>query len=62
MMKRGQKSPLACPVCGSRVRKTRSQLEGWILPERYCCDDCKYIGFLALERDPGVEDEASQTP
>ncbi|TMI67116.1 hypothetical protein E6H16_04325 [Candidatus Bathyarchaeota archaeon] len=62
MMKRGQKSPLTCPVCGSRVRRTRSQLEGWILPEKYYCDACKYIGFIALERDPEEEDEADRTP
>ena len=62
MMKRGQKNPLTCPVCGSGVRRTRSSLEGWVLPERYYCDACKYVGFLALERDPEEEKTASQTP
>jgi len=37
-------------------------LEGWILPEKYYCDACEYIGFIALERDPEEEDEADQTP
>src|SRR5690348_14418321 len=61
MMKQGQRNPLTCPVCGSSVRRTRSQLDGWVLPERYYCESCNYVGFVALDRDPEEEPKVSET-
>ena len=48
-IRRRAKGPLACPVCGEIVRRSRQPLEGWILPVRYMCGKCGYSGFLAME-------------
>jgi len=50
-IRRGGKTLLACPKCGATVQRSRTPLEGWILPARYICPNCGYAGFLAIEAE-----------
>lgn len=43
---------------GTLVRRSRTPLEDWIMPImpiRYVCDKCGYLGFLAIEEEPKHE-------
>ncbi len=55
-IRRGGRARLECPRCGDIVRRSRTPLEGWILPVRYVCDKCGYSGFLAVEEGHESED------
>lgn len=56
--RRASQGPLLCPHCGEGVKRVRAELgskletvlEGWVLPVRYKCDKCGYLGHFALER------------
>ncbi|MEM2399532.1 MAG: hypothetical protein QXW55_06185 [Candidatus Bathyarchaeia archaeon] len=40
---------LYCPTCGSRNVRLSSKFDVWLMPKRYVCEDCGYIGPIVLE-------------
>lgn len=43
-----------CPRCGSqRIHAAKSAVSGWLVPDTYYCDDCKYSGpvYVEIEAD-----------
>jgi transposase-like protein len=48
-LKRGRHDLRVCPRCGSTRIHSVGMFSGWILPDRYVCDNCGYMGFLFLE-------------
>lgn len=42
---------LLCPRCGSQNIRLSSKFDAWLMPRRYVCDDCGYIGPIILEVD-----------
>ncbi|MEM2568844.1 MAG: hypothetical protein QXT67_02745 [Candidatus Bathyarchaeia archaeon] len=42
---------LACPRCESRNIELSSKFDAWLMPKRYVCKDCGYIGPIVLEID-----------
>jgi predicted RNA-binding Zn-ribbon protein involved in translation (DUF1610 family) len=48
-LSQGKNNVLACPKCGSRNIELSSRFDAWLMPKRYICRDCGYIGPLVLE-------------
>lgn len=48
-LKRSGSASLACPVCGSVKIKMQGSLSGWLLPPKYACGECGYVGQIVLE-------------
>ncbi|MCS7120715.1 MAG: hypothetical protein RMJ07_00105 [Nitrososphaerota archaeon] len=50
----------ACPRCGSVNIKLSSKLDAWLIPTRYICLECGYIGplILEIEKKMGNEDKS----
>jgi len=40
---------LVCPKCGSQNIKLSSKFDAWLIPRRYVCSNCGYIGPIILE-------------
>ncbi|MEM2961076.1 MAG: hypothetical protein QXU67_05665 [Candidatus Bathyarchaeia archaeon] len=40
---------LACPKCGSKNIELSSKFDAWLMPKKYLCRDCGYIGPIVLE-------------
>ncbi|MBS7625203.1 hypothetical protein KEJ29_06480 [Candidatus Bathyarchaeota archaeon] len=40
-----------CPRCGSRNIGLSSKFDAWLMPKRYACRDCGYVGPIVLEVD-----------
>ncbi|OLD12333.1 MAG: hypothetical protein AUI93_02890 [Crenarchaeota archaeon 13_1_40CM_3_52_10] len=53
--RRGPVGLRTCPRCGSSVVRSRTALEGWMLPVKYVCKNCGYEGFVALEEEREAE-------
>lgn len=47
----GKNKILLCPRCGSRSIRLSSKFDAWLMPKRYVCEDCGYIGPIILEVD-----------
>ncbi|MCX8170412.1 MAG: hypothetical protein N3E47_00355 [Candidatus Bathyarchaeota archaeon] len=45
----GGSKVLACPRCGGRNIRLSSKFDAWLMPKRYVCGDCGYIGPIVLE-------------
>ncbi|MEM1990873.1 MAG: hypothetical protein QW782_09635 [Candidatus Bathyarchaeia archaeon] len=48
---RSENRVLVCPRCESRNIALSSRFDAWLMPKRYVCKDCGYIGPIALEVD-----------
>ncbi len=46
-----------CPRCRSHKITLSSHFDIWLTPERYVCEDCKYIGPVVME----IGEERKQT-
>lgn len=42
---------LVCPRCGNKNIKLSSRFDAWLMPKRYVCEACGYIGPIVLEID-----------
>jgi len=40
---------LVCPRCKSRNIELSSKFDVWLMPKRYICKDCGYVGPIVLE-------------
>ncbi|MEM2912786.1 MAG: hypothetical protein QXR06_00425 [Candidatus Bathyarchaeia archaeon] len=47
----GKDSVTVCPRCGSLNIQLSSKFDAWLMPKRYVCEDCGYVGPLVLEID-----------
>ena len=43
------KSIKVCPRCGSPKIRLSSELDFWLTPKRYLCNECGYLGPVVLE-------------
>lgn len=50
-LKRQRSSAVVCPRCGSLHMTKSTGMDGWMLPTLYLCNECGYVGRLALEVD-----------
>jgi len=48
-LSQSKNSVLVCPRCGSKNIELSSRLDAWLMPKRYICRECGYIGPLVLE-------------
>jgi len=40
-----------CPKCNSTKIRQETSISGWLLPEKWICDNCGYTGILVKEID-----------
>ena len=40
---------LLCPACGGKNVELLSKFDAWLLPKRYLCKSCGYLGPIILE-------------
>ena len=38
-----------CPRCGSPNLRLSSSMDYWLLPQKYLCGNCGYIGSIYME-------------
>ncbi len=62
-LKHSKPSAKFCPKCGSPELKLSSSMDYWLLPQKYMCDKCGYIGsvYMELEKEEKENEENSQT-
>jgi predicted RNA-binding Zn-ribbon protein involved in translation (DUF1610 family) len=46
-----------CPRCGSVNIRLSSNLDVWLTPKRYVCQDCGYVGPIVLELEEDKENK-----
>jgi transposase-like protein len=56
-LKHRRPSKIYCPRCASSNIHLFSNLDYWLVPKRYVCEDCGYNGpiVMELEKDEGQE-------
>jgi predicted RNA-binding Zn-ribbon protein involved in translation (DUF1610 family) len=48
-LKHRKPSRIYCPKCASPKINLSNSLEIWLLPRKYLCEDCGYIGPIVME-------------
>ncbi len=38
-----------CPACGARLKPLRTLVSGWLTPQSYYCENCRYVGPIFME-------------
>jgi predicted RNA-binding Zn-ribbon protein involved in translation (DUF1610 family) len=54
-LKRREPSKKYCPRCGDPKIHLSSNLDYWLTPRKYVCENCGYVGpiFMELEKEEG---------
>jgi len=55
-LKRRRPSKKYCPKCGSPEIRLSSSLDYWLLPRKYVCKKCGYVGpvYMELEKEENL--------
>jgi predicted RNA-binding Zn-ribbon protein involved in translation (DUF1610 family) len=56
-LKHRKPSRIYCPKCASPKINLSSSLEIWLLPKKYLCENCGYIGPIVMELEKEEESE-----
>ncbi|XES76519.1 MAG: hypothetical protein ACBZ72_10080 [Candidatus Bathyarchaeia archaeon] len=56
-IKHKKPTQIFCPRCGSPKLRLSSSFDYWLLPQRYVCSECGYVGtvFMELEKEETAE-------
>jgi predicted RNA-binding Zn-ribbon protein involved in translation (DUF1610 family) len=52
-VKHHKPSKIYCPKCGAPDLHLSSTFDSWLIPEKYICDKCGYVGpvYMELEKE-----------
>jgi predicted RNA-binding Zn-ribbon protein involved in translation (DUF1610 family) len=56
-IKHKKPTQIFCPKCGSPKLRLSSSLDYWLLPQKYICSDCGYVGSVFMELEKEEENE-----
>jgi predicted RNA-binding Zn-ribbon protein involved in translation (DUF1610 family) len=57
-LKHGKPAKIYCPRCCSPKINLSSELDIWLTPKKYVCENCGYKGPIVMEIDIKKEEEA----
>ncbi len=57
IVKHKKPTQIFCPKCGSPRLRLSSSLDYWLLPQKYICSDCGYMGSVFMELEKEEENE-----
>lgn len=58
-LKHGKPTKIYCPRCCSPKINLSSELDIWLTPKKYLCENCGYTGPIVMEIDIEKEEESS---
>jgi len=58
-IKHQKPAKIYCPRCASPNLTLSSSLDYWLLPQKYACKECGYIGSVYMELEKEEEKENS---
>ena len=56
-MKHKKPSPIFCPKCCSPDIRLSSSLDNWLIPQKYICEKCGYVGSVVMEIEEDNEEK-----
>lgn len=48
-------SAIFCPRCGNPKLKESSSFDSWLIPAKYFCEKCGYLGLIYMELEKKFE-------
>jgi predicted RNA-binding Zn-ribbon protein involved in translation (DUF1610 family) len=58
-LKHGKPTKIYCPRCCSPKINLSSELDIWLTPKKYVCENCGYKGPIVMEIDIEKEEESN---
>ncbi len=58
-LKHGKPTKIYCPRCCSPKIDLSSELDIWLTPKKYLCENCGYTGPIVMEIDIEKEEESN---
>jgi rubredoxin len=60
-IKHSKPKQIYCPRCGSPKLQLSSTLDYFLTPQKYCCNNCGYVGTVFMELEKETEEETKET-